>query len=145
MPAADYSFTIDRGAVFYTAFDYRDSNNNVIDLTNWCARFSFLPEGQTTPTTYISDTINSSYNFTIQPSLGKIILMLPSTTTESFTFNTATYDLDLKSPNELYPGAGVQIIKLLKGVFTMIGSNVINPAPFDCNILTDPDQCIECE
>lgn len=145
MPAADYNFTIDKGAAFYIAFDYKDSNNAIINLTNWCARFSFLPEGSTTPVTYISDTTNATYSFRIEPSLGKIILKLPATTTDTFTFNFASYDLDLKSPNELYAGAGNQIIKLLKGTFTMIRGNVINPEPFDCNIVSDPDQCIECE
>lgn len=145
MPAADYNFTIDRGAGYYIAFDYKDNNNITINLTNWCARFSYLPEGSTTPVTYISDTINASYSFIIQPELGKIILKLPATTTQSFNFNFAVYDLDLKSPNELYPGSGNQIIKLLKGTFTMIGSNVANPEPFSCNIIADPDQCVECE
>lgn len=145
MPAANYNFTIDKGSAFYIAFDYKDSNNNTIDLTNWCARFSFLPEGATSPTTYITDTINALCSFTIQPEYGKIVLKLPSTTTESFNFNFAVYDLDLKSPNELYVGAGNQIIKLIKGTFTMISSNVTNPEPFDCVVLSDPDQCIECE
>jgi hypothetical protein len=144
MPAASYNFTIDKGAAFYISFDYKDSSNTIINLTNWCARFSFLPEGSSTPVTYISDTINSVYSFTIQPSLGKIILKLPATTTDTFNFNFASYDLDLKSPNELYTGAGDQIIKLLKGTFTMITSNVVNPEPFSCNIITDPDQCIDC-
>lgn len=144
MPAASYNFTIDKGAAFYISFDYKDSNNNIINLTNWCARFSFLPEGSATPITYISDTINSVCSFTIQPALGKIILKLPATTTDTFNFNLASYDLDLKSPNELYAGAGNQIIKLLKGTFTMIAGNISNPSPFTCNVISDPDQCNEC-
>lgn len=145
MPAADYNFTIDKGAAFNIVFEYKDGINNIINLTNWCARFSFIPEGASTPVTYISDTINSSYSFTIQPEFGKIVLKLPATTTDSFGFNFASYDLDLRSPNELYPGAGNQIIKLLKGTFTMIRGNVTNPEPFNCNVISDPDQCIGCE
>jgi hypothetical protein len=147
MPAAEYNFSIEKGAVFYISFEYKDSTNTTINLTNWCARISIESADAGQPITsfsYISDATTPEYSFTIDPSLGKIILQLSASTTQAFNFSTARYDLDLKAPNELYPGSGPQIIKLLKGFITVISSNVTNPEPFDCNIITE-DPCLTCE
>lgn len=148
MPAAEYNFPIEKGAVFYISFEYKDSTGAIIDLTNWCARLSVESADQNQPITsftYVTDTVVPEYSFTINPTTGKIILQLPASTTQSFNFSTAKYDLDLKAPNELYPGSGPQIIKLLKGFITVISSNVTNPAPFDCNTTTGSDPCETCE
>lgn len=144
--AAEYNFAMEKGVVFYTAFEYKDANNQIIDLTNWCARFSMQSiDGTPTTITYLSNTTNSSYSFTIEPALGKIILQISADTTKNFNFSNARYDLDLKAPNELFPGAGPQIIRLLKGAINLIDSNVANPEPFLCVTNSDPDQCLTCE
>lgn len=148
MPAAEYNFSIEKGAVFYISFEYKDATNTTINLTHWCARLSIESADANQPITtitYISDSITPEYSFTIEPDLGKIILQLAASTTQSFNFNTAKYDLDLKAPNELYPGAGPQIIKLLKGFITFISSNVANPEPFSCNIVQPEAPCQTCE
>jgi hypothetical protein len=131
MPAPDYNFSIDKGASFYISFDYRDSSESVINLTNWKARLSIKPSNSDSVITYFTDTTNSSYSFTIIPELGKIILRLPLSTIDNFSFTNAVYDLDLKAPNELYLGAGQQIIKLLKGSISIVSGNIPNPEPFD--------------
>ena len=147
MPAAEYNFSLEKGAVFYISFEYKDATQTTINLTNWCARISFESADAGQPITsfsYISDSVTPEYSFTIDPDLGKIILQLSASTTQSFNFSTAKYDLDLKAPNELYPGSGPQIIKLLKGFVTVISSNVTNPEPFNCALPTT-DPCTTCE
>ncbi len=148
MPAAEYNFPIEKGAVFYIAFEYKDSTGTIIDLTNWCARMSIESTDTNVPVTtitYISDTVVPEYSFTTDPDAGKIILQLSANTTQSFNFSNAKYDLDLKAPNELYPGAGPQIIKLLKGFINVVSSNVSNPLPFNCQTTTGSNPCETCE
>ena len=148
MPAAEYNFPIEKGAVFHISFEYKDSTGAIIDLTNWCARLSIesIDANQpVTTTTFVTQTTIPEYSFTTEPSTGKIVLQLPASTTQSFNFANAKYDLDLKAPNELYPGSGPQIIKLLKGFIAVISSNVANPLPFDCQTNTGPAPCETCE
>ena len=144
--AAEYNFEIEKGSTLYTSFEYRDENNNIINLTNYCARFSMVSLGDSPQKyTFVSDVTNNDYSLIIQPALGKIILQLSSSFTESFNFDSAVYDLDLKSPNESFPGGGQVITRLLRGSIGILSRNVIDPAPFDCNVSSDPDQCITCE
>jgi hypothetical protein len=147
MPAAEYNFSIEKGSIFSIAFEYKDSNLIPINLTNWCARFNMQSTDTDKPITlfsFVSDKTLPEYSFNIVPSEGKIVLILPVSTTESLNFNNAKYDLDLKAPNEVYPGAGPQIIKLLKGFISIISSNVEVSTPFDCNI-SSGDPCQTCE
>jgi hypothetical protein len=144
MAATEYNFSISNGKAYYISFDYKDNNQQTINLTNWCARLSIQPSVGN-KITYITDNTNSQYSFIIQPDLGRLILKLPASTTGSFDFPNAVYDLDLKAPNELYPGSGSQIIPLLKGSITILFSNVSDPEPFNCNVASDPDQCLNCE
>ena len=145
MAATEYNFSISNGKAYYIAFDYKDSSQQTINLTNWCARLSIQPSDGASKITYLTDNTNNDYSFVVQPDIGRIVLKLPSTTTNSFTFPNAVYDLDLKAPNEIYPGAGAQIIPLLKGTISIIFGNVVNPDPFDCNITAGPEQCLNCE
>jgi hypothetical protein len=145
MSATEYNFSINKGSIYHITFNYQSIDQQPINLTNWCARLSIQPINSTSKITYLTDNINPNYSFVVIPSLGRIELKLPVATTNSFDFNSAFYDLDLKAPNEIYPGAGPQIIPLLKGVITIISGNVVNPDPFDCNILDDTDECLTCE
>lgn len=131
MSASEFGFTIDKGASFYISFQYKDSSQSIINLTNWKARLSIKPNNSETLITYFSDVTNSSYSFVIVPELGQLILKLPVSTTDSFSFTSAVYDLDLKAPNEVYSGAGPQIIKLLKGSISIVSGYISNPEPFD--------------
>ena len=144
--AAEYNFSIEKGSVFYISFDYVDENNQVIDLTNYCARLSLVPNtGTQNIITYFTDTRSDEYRFTISPDEGKIILQIPANTTSSFNFSNAAYDLDLKAPNELYPGSGPNIVRLLYGTINIISRNVVSPEAFTCVSLVDPDNCVTCE
>lgn len=142
MPAADYNFTIEKGTSFYISFDYKDDSGTSINLTNWCARLRWLDSNNTTKT-YTTNTVNSEYQFNIDPLIGRIILRFPAATTAAFTFSTANYDLELQEPNDLYDGGGKKVFRILKGTITLVTRNVPGDDAFICNY--DPqDPCTTC-
>jgi hypothetical protein len=119
MPASKYDFSIEQGSSFRLSLVYKDSNNNAIDLTGWCARLIWTTNKNVTQT-FISTNIDfSTYKFTIEELIGKLTLLIPADTTNSFNFNTAKYDLELQSDDDLYVGGGKNIIRLLYGTITI--------------------------
>lgn len=145
--AAVYNFTIEKGSAFYISFQYTDSSNNIINLTNYCARLSIqsVNTSPTTKLTYLTDTVTPDYSFIVSPQEGKIVFQLSATATNNLNFNNALYDLDIKLPNEQFPGAGPNITRIVNGGITVISRNITEPEPFVCNTLTDPNQCLTCE
>ena len=144
--ASEYNFDISKGSSLTKTFEYKNSDNTPINLTNWQARISVQPlDGPNTSViTYISDNQDTIYYLVVQASTGRIVFKLPSSTTSEYTFSTALYDLDLKAPNELYPGAGDQIVQLLRGTITILNPNIIIPEVFIPKPF-DPDECASCE
>jgi len=119
MPASQYDFTIEQGSSFRLSIVYKDSNGNPIDLTNWCARLVWTTNANINQT-FISTNIDYSiYKFTIEALLGKLTLLIPPSTTNGFTFNTAKYDLELQSDEDFYNGGGKDKIRLLNGTVTI--------------------------
>jgi hypothetical protein len=115
MAASKYDFTIEQGSSFKLALVYKDSNGSPVDLTNWCARLTWTTNNNVNQT-FISTNIDYSvYKFTIEPANGRLVLMIPPETTNSFSFNTAKYDLELQSDEDFYSGSGKDIIRLLYG------------------------------
>lgn len=119
MAASKYDFTIEQGSSFKLALVYKDSNGSPVDLTNWCARLTWTTNNNVNQT-FISTNIDYSvYKFTIEPANGRLVLMIPPETTNSFSFNTAKYDLELQSDEDFYSGSGKDIIRLLYGSITV--------------------------
>lgn len=115
MPASKYDFSIEQGSSFKLSLIYKNSGEIPINLTNWCARLVWTTnEGviQTFSTTNIDYSI---YKFEIFGSEGKLLLQIPASTTNLFTFNNAKYDLEIESPTEMYAGGGNEIVRLLYG------------------------------
>lgn len=143
--ASTHNFTIEKGSTFYMSFQYTNSEATIINLTNYQARISIQPiNSSENLITYISDTQNENYSLLVNGNAGTVTWQIPSSTTETFNFEEAIYDFDLKAPNEAYPGAGNQIIKLLKGNITIITGNIPEPEPFLDKELDD-GECIICE
>lgn len=134
MPAAEYNFSIEKGTSFVIAFEYKDDSNIPINITNWCARIRWI-EDQSTPTTrtFITNTRNNDYEFTIDPLLGKVVLKLSAAFTASFNFGSARYDFELQEPNDLYTGGGRKIFRILQGSIGLITRNVPGNDAFFCN------------
>lgn len=119
MAATQYNFAIEQGSSFRLSLVYKDSNNNPIDLTNWCARLVWTTNKNVIQTFITTNTDLSVYKFTIEPSLGKLTLLIPPETTNTFPFNNAKYDLELQSDDDFYTGSGKNIIRLLYGTVTI--------------------------
>jgi len=141
MPAADYSFTIEKGTAFVISFEYKNDSNIPINLTNWCVRLRWI-EDQATPTirTFITNTRNSEYEFIIEPLDGRIILRIPASQTAQYNFGSALYDMELQEPNDLYSGGGKKVFRILQGTISLISRNVPGTDAFQC----DPDTQDDC-
>lgn len=144
MPAAEYSFTIEKGTAFVIAFEYKDDNNMPINLTNWCARLRWI-EDQASPVirTFVTNTRNSQYEFNIDALIGKLILRIPAPQTAQYDFGAARYDLELQEPNDLYSGGGKKVFRILQGTITLIARNVPGTDAFQCDLETQ-DDCGTC-
>ena len=119
MAATKYDFTIEQGSSFRFSMIYKDSSGNPIDLTNWCARLVWTTDRNISQTFISTNNDLSLYKFTIEANLGKITLLIPPETTNTFTFNRAKYDLELQSDEDFYNGAGKDVVRLLYGTVTI--------------------------
>jgi hypothetical protein len=123
MAASKYDFTIEQGTSFKFSLIYKDSGNNPIDLTGWCARLICKTNKNNTLTFSSNNTDNSVYKFIIDEPNGKLTLMIPSTITNQFNFQLAKYDLELSSPDDLYDGGGKYTVRLLFGTINIVQRN----------------------
>jgi hypothetical protein len=123
MAASKYDFNIEQGTSVRLAIVYKDKDNNVVDLTNWCARLIWTTNSGTTQIFTTKNTDPSLYSFTINGPSGKIELLLPASITNNFNFLTANYDLELQSDDDLYAGGGKQITRILYGTVTLVKRN----------------------
>jgi len=123
MPAANYNFTIEKGTAFVISFEYKDNDENIINLTNWVARLRWKDNDDNIKT-FITNTRNSEYEFTITPLEGKIALKIPSSQTAAYSFTSASYDLELQEPNDLYSGGGKKVFRILEGNISVLERNV---------------------
>ena len=120
MAASKYDFSIEQGSSFKLSLVYKDDSGNPVDLTNWCARLTWKTNTNTLQTFTTENIDYSVYKFTLEPLLGKLTLLISANTTNNFTFNTAKYDLELQSDDDLYSGGGKYIIRLLYGTSTIV-------------------------
>lgn len=134
MAAKQYDFSIEQGASFRLSLTYKDSNGNVIDLSNYCARM-IIKVGNNEYKTFSSlNTDYSEYKFTIDGPQGTITLLLPANTTNNYNFTTAKYDLELQSPQDLYAGGGKYTIRVLYGTISLIKRYSQSTTLLDCSI-----------
>lgn len=132
MPASQYNFAIEQGSSFRMNLVYKDDNGNIIDLTNWCARLTWITNKNTTQVFNSTNLDYSIYKFTIVGNEGKLSLLIPADTTNSFDFNTAKYDLELQSPDDLYVGGGKYTTRILYGVISIDKRFSKSESTLDC-------------
>jgi hypothetical protein len=133
MAASKYDFAIEQGTSFKISLIYKDANNNPVNLTDWCARLTWKTN---TGITFVFSSENVDYNvykFQIDPIAGKLTLMIPANTTNSFNFNTAKYDLELQSPDDLYSGGGKYTTRLLFGTVNIVKRFSQSNNPLECS------------
>ena len=132
MPASQYNFIIEQGSSFRMNLIYKDDNGNIIDLTDWCARLTWTTNKNITQIFTTTNLDYSVYKFSIIGNEGKISLLIPANTTNDFDFNTAKYDLELQSPDDLYVGGGKYTTRLLYGVITISKRFSKSDSSLDC-------------
>lgn len=123
MAASQYDFKIEQGSSFRMSLIYKDSNGLPIDLTNYCARLVWKTNTNKTQTFSTENGDISLYKFYIEDpkSEGKITLLFPASTTNSFAFNSAKYDLELQDKSsELYTGGGNETFRILYGNISIL-------------------------
>jgi hypothetical protein len=120
MAASKYDFSIEQGSSFKLSLVYKDDSGNPVNLTNWCARLTWKTNTNITQTFSTENIDYSVYKFIIEPLIGKLTLLIPASTTNTLVFNTAKYDLELQSDDDLYVGGGKYIIRLLYGNINII-------------------------
>jgi hypothetical protein len=115
MSASKYDFNIEQGSSFRFSLVYKDADGNPIDITNWCARLVWTTDKGTTQTFTSTNVDLNLYKFTIDGPQGRLNLIIPPDTTNSFTFSRAKYDLELHTDEDLYSGGDKNIVRLLYG------------------------------
>lgn len=146
MAAANYNFSIEKGTSFVISFQYLDSNNTPINLTNWCARLRWI-DNVGTIVTYYTNNVNEDYSFTLDPMSGKILFQLPAIKTAAITWTSARYDLDLQEPVDLYSSTledNKKVFRILEGSISVITPNIPTYEPFTCNT-NSVGTCRTCE
>ena len=133
MAASKYDFSIEQGSSFKISLVYKDDSGSPVDLTNWCARLTWKTNTNITQTFSTENLDYSVYKFVIEPLAGKLTLLMPAGTTNSFNFNNAKYDLELQSDDELYSGGGKYIIRLLYGNINIIKRFSQSSSLLECN------------
>lgn len=133
MAASKYDFDIEQGSSFTISIIYKDIEQNVVDLTGWCARLTWRTDDNKTQVFSSENLDNSQYKFFIDGPNGKLTLMIPSSKTNSFNFNSAKYDLELQSPDDLYNGGGKYTTRILFGVVHLMKRNSRDPNKLNCN------------
>jgi len=120
MPASKYDFTIEQGSSFKLSLIYKDSSDLPIDITGWCARLIWTTDEGIVQVYSTTNMDYALYKFTLTGAEGKLLLQLPASKTNLFSFATAKYDLELESPTEMYTSGGNEIIRLIYGTVKII-------------------------
>jgi len=132
MAASKYDFSIEQGTSFKISLIYKDAEGTPVNLTNWCARLTWVTNNNITQVFTSENIDHSVYKFSIDGINGKLTLLIPSDTTNAFNFYTAKYDLELQSPDDLYNGGGKYTIRLLFGNIDIIKRHSHNPNSLEC-------------
>jgi hypothetical protein len=116
MAAGRYNFVIEQGTTFELELQYKDSNNNAIDLTGYSGKMQLRPfVGATASYLCLSSSrqpdgtglnFNGLYG-TYPVTSGSIGVYISAATSSALTFSEAVYDL------EIYSGSFVS--RLLQG------------------------------
>lgn len=123
MSAKKYDFSIEQGTSFRLAITYKDKDQQIINISDYCARLIWITDKGVSQVFTTDNTDLSLYKFSVDGPTGKLMLLLPASTTNNFDFTFAQYDLELKSNIDLYSGGGKEVSRLLYGKITLIKRN----------------------
>jgi subtilisin-like proprotein convertase family protein len=129
MPAANYNFLIEQGSAYKLTFLYTDENGFPVDIRNYCVIMQCLTNTGSS-LVFSNRYTGDDYDFKTN-SDGSIILQLPAKTTNTYTFDSFVYDLDLQESSEQYPGGGLTTYRLATGGVGIVKRNIPTSLP-DC-------------
>lgn len=125
MPAAQYDFTIEQGSDFTIFFRYFDENNQPVNLKNTLILFRFLDD---TGSLRSFDNVTKTTDYSlIGDENGNITIFIPAKITDTYTFASAQYELDIQEPNELFFGSGMKSNRVLFGSIGTIQRQISPP------------------
>lgn len=133
MASNQYNFSIDQGSSFSLILTNKDGDGNIVNLTDYCVRLSMTTNKGDTLVFDTENTDYSLYKFFIEGSIGKISLLIPASVTNSYDFETAKYDLELKSPNDHYVDGGKYIERILFGTISLNKRSSKETSLLDCS------------
>ncbi len=117
MAAGNYTFTIEQGATTDFQIDWKDSDGNPVDLTDYSARMQMRSTYGSSGTLYAKLTSTlysdgtglnmSGSNSAFPPTSGSIGVIISAASSSNFTFSEALYDLEMVS--------GSYVTRLLQG------------------------------
>lgn len=134
MAASLYDFPIEQGSSFRLSLTYKDNDGNIIDLTGYCARLTMKISNTEYKTFSTLETNHSEYKFSIDGPQGTITLLIPASATNNYVFNSAKYDLELQSPQDLYSGGGKYTIRVLYGTISIVKRFSQSTTLLDCSL-----------
>lgn len=132
MSAGNYDFSIEQGTSFRMSLVYKDANGDPIDITDWCARLTWRTSSNVTQIFTTENTDLTAYKFEIVGSEGRINFLLPASTTNSFDFSSAKYDLELQANYNHYTEGGKYTVRIVYGTVNVIKRNSKLEVPLEC-------------
>ena len=122
MSAGKYSFTIEQGSTVDFRIEYKDSDSNAIDLTNYQARMQIRSTKESTSLICnLSSSLDAdgtglnmtpvSASVVLPKSSGSIGIYISAASSSLFSFSEAVYDLEIVSGS----GSGQAVTRILEG------------------------------
>jgi len=122
MSAGKYSFTIEQGSTVDFRIEYKDSNSNPIDLTDYQARMQIRSTKESTSLICnLSSSLDvdgtglimtpASASLTLPKTSGSIGIYISAASSSLFSFSEAVYDLEIVSGS----GSGQAVTRVLEG------------------------------
>ena len=122
MAAGIYNFTIEQGTTFQRTFKYKDASGDPLDLTNHSVRMQIRSDKADKTTSFLHE-FGSGSEFSLQGSGGLFIvsssaagiteldqftLFISASTTETMSFESAIYDIEIEDTGSI-------VTRLLQG------------------------------
>ena len=95
MPAAQHNFTIEQGATTVKPFIWKSSDGSAINLTGYTARMQVRRNYASADVLLEATTENGRLQ--IEPSAGRITLVLSAEVTAGLTWRNGVYDIEMVS------------------------------------------------
>ena len=122
MSGGKYSFTIEQGSTVDFRIEYKDSNSNPIDLTNYQARMQIRSTKESNSLICnLSSSLDAdgtglvmtptSASLVLPKTSGSIGIYISAASSSLFSFSEAVYDLEIVSGS----GAGQAVTRILEG------------------------------